>query len=145
MITHFSTTALGIMSKASENQPTELTPFQQLSEDIQQGKLDESHFIAEFLNTKFHIAINKKFDSEKPTFDYLVYQSQQTPDTSTVVISEDESYIKNMGATDILFVKGGDIIKSLHPNLEVAIAYKGGGIGMSVGRVNFLKRNVQFK
>ena len=62
-----------------------------------------------------------------------------------MVISEDESYIKNMGASDILFVKGGDIIKSLHPNLEITIAFNGGGIGMTVDKVNFLKQNVQFK
>lgn len=133
------------MNKAAEPQSNTLTPFQQLSEDVKQGKVDESDFIAEFLNTQFYVGINKKFESDKPTFDYLVYQSQQTPDTSTVVISEDEDYIKNMGATDILFIKGGDIIKSLHAYLEIAIAYKGGGIGMPVDKVNFLKRNVQFK
>ncbi|EWH10773.1 hypothetical protein DS2_06971 [Catenovulum agarivorans DS-2] len=123
----------------------ELTPFQQLTIDVQQGKVEESIFIAEFLNTKFHIAIHKKFDEKKPTFDYLVYQSKQTENAFTVVISEDESYIKNMGASDILFVKGGDIIKSLHPNLEITIAFNGGGIGMTVDKVNFLKQNVQFK
>ncbi|WP_440905241.1 hypothetical protein ACMZOO_02525 [Catenovulum sp. SX2] len=123
----------------------ELTPFQQLTKDVQQGKVEDNVFIAEFLNTKFHIAIDKKFDEKQPTFDYLVYQSQQTENAFTVVISEDESYIKNMGASDILFVKGGDIIKSLHPNLEITIVFNGGGIGMTVDKVNFLKQNVQFK
>ena len=130
---------------ASNQAKTEVTPFQQMIRDIQQSKLDEAIFIAEFLNTKFHVGIDKKLENEKPTFDYLVYQSQQTQGVSTIVISEDENYIKNMGVTEILFVKGGDIIKSLHPNLEISIVFQGGGIGMPVDKVDFLKQHVQFK
>lgn len=133
------------MSELPSQPLSELTTFQQMIIDIQQGKVEEQTFITEFLNTKFHIAIEKKNVEGKSTFDYLVYQSQQSKDVYTAVLSEDENYIKNMGATEILLVKGGDIIKSLQPNLEVTIVFNGGGIGMPVERVNFLKQHIQIK
>ncbi|KMT66543.1 hypothetical protein [Catenovulum maritimum] len=127
------------------SEQAKLTEFQQVILDAQNNKISQEDFIALFLNTKFYVAIHKPEDKDAQGFNYHVYDSQKVEGGLCVVVSEDDDYIQRIGGVELLYLKGGDIIKTLHPNLELSIVFDGGGIGLPVEMVNFLKKSIDLR
>ncbi len=116
------------------------TRFQSLILGMQEGKESQEDFFKSFLTTEFYLGFKQnKANSDEQNFDFLVYKSQQTAGVNTVVISEEANYLQNMGAKDIMLIKGGDLLNSIYPKTEISIAFTGGGIGMTVDMLDWLR------
>ncbi|WP_159084176.1 hypothetical protein [Saccharobesus litoralis] len=114
--------------------------------DMQQGEGDQAAFFKTFLNTEFYTAFAKRdvigkegVEENQTEFDFVLFASQQNSDKQTVVISEQASYIQKLGAEQIMSIKGGELLQSIYPDVEISIAYDNCGIGMPVDMIEWLK------
>ncbi|WP_111980055.1 hypothetical protein [Algibacillus agarilyticus] len=127
------------------------TTFQKLMLDVQSGKADKELFFKTFLKTEFYVAFNKRQVTGKDgledaqEFDFVLYDSQQNKDKKSIVISEQANYLQKLGAETLLLIKGVEILNTLYPDVEISIAYDGGGLGMPVDMLNWLRETIKPK
>ncbi|NTS77819.1 hypothetical protein HR060_13240 [Catenovulum sp. SM1970] len=124
----------------------QLTLFQQQVQEMQQGEMTEQDFWPVFLNAEFYIPIRKIEDSVvEKDFAFIVYDSKQVAGGKTVLISDSPEYLKGTGATDLMMMKGGQIVELVYPDVEISFAFVGGGFGIPAQFVKQLKDAITSK